>query len=159
MVWHDLIRWMRWCRDQNFARFCWAEVPNFQISLSALSKSWFQIELSASNYTAETLRCSFIAWHVSNSYKQDWNCYNLKGCAILTTATGNWIPGYGLTTNSYYPGLSNLDPQILNELNLQFTSSRITFVRFLVESKTPKRHFEINWPLVFRCNPTMLYLW
>ena len=28
------------------------------------------------------------------------------------------------------------------------TSSRIVFVRFLGELKTPKRHFEINWPLV-----------
>ena len=27
------------------------------------------------------------------------------------------------------------------------TSSRIVFVRFLGELKTPKRHFEINWPL------------
>jgi hypothetical protein len=24
----------------------------------------------------------------------------------------------------------------------------IVFVRFLEESKTPKRHFEINWPLL-----------
>ena len=30
------------------------------------------------------------------------------------------------------------------------TSSRIVFVRFLKELKTPKRHFEINWPLVPR---------
>ena len=28
------------------------------------------------------------------------------------------------------------------------TSSRIVFVHFLGELKTPKRHFEINWPLV-----------
>ena len=28
------------------------------------------------------------------------------------------------------------------------TSSRIVFVRFLGELKTPKRHFEINWPVV-----------
>ena len=28
------------------------------------------------------------------------------------------------------------------------TSSRIVFVSFLGESKTPKRLFEINWPLV-----------
>ena len=28
------------------------------------------------------------------------------------------------------------------------TSSQIVFVRFLGELKTPKRHFEINWPLV-----------
>ena len=28
------------------------------------------------------------------------------------------------------------------------TSGRIVFVRFLEELKTPKRHFEINWPLV-----------
>ena len=28
------------------------------------------------------------------------------------------------------------------------TSSRIVFVRFLEELKTPKEHFEINWPLV-----------
>ena len=27
------------------------------------------------------------------------------------------------------------------------TSSRIVFVRFLGELKTPKGHFEINWPL------------
>ena len=27
------------------------------------------------------------------------------------------------------------------------TSSRIVFVRFLRELKTPKRHFKINWPL------------
>ena len=27
-------------------------------------------------------------------------------------------------------------------------SSRIVFVRFLEELKTPKRHFEINWPLL-----------
>ena len=30
------------------------------------------------------------------------------------------------------------------------TSSRIVFVRFLGELKTPKRHFEINWPLEYR---------
>ena len=29
-----------------------------------------------------------------------------------------------------------------------WTSSRIVFVRFLGELKTPKRHFEINWHLV-----------
>ena len=28
------------------------------------------------------------------------------------------------------------------------TSSRIVLVRFLGELKTPKRHFEMNWPLV-----------
>ena len=28
------------------------------------------------------------------------------------------------------------------------TSSWIVFIRFLGELKTPKRHFEINWPLV-----------
>ena len=28
------------------------------------------------------------------------------------------------------------------------TSSQTVFVRFLGELKTPKRHFEINWPLV-----------
>ena len=38
--------------------------------------------------------------------------------------------------------------------NLNFTtvvpqgSSRIVFVHFLVELKTPKRHFDINWPLL-----------
>ena len=35
-----------------------------------------------------------------------------------------------------------------NRLNYYGTSSRIVFVRFLEELKTPKRHFEINWPLV-----------
>ena len=30
------------------------------------------------------------------------------------------------------------------------TSSRIVFVLFLGELKTPKRHFEINWPLVIK---------
>ena len=29
------------------------------------------------------------------------------------------------------------------------TSSQIVFVRFLGELKTPKRRFEINWPLIF----------
>ena len=38
--------------------------------------------------------------------------------------------------------------QKMNEKNqLYGTSSRIVFVRFLKELKTPKRHFEINWPL------------
>ena len=32
--------------------------------------------------------------------------------------------------------------------NYYDTSSRIVFVRFLEELKTPKRHFEMNWPLV-----------
>ena len=108
----SLIRWMRWCRDQNFARLCWAEVPNFQISLSALSKSWFQIELGA---TAETLSCSFIAWHVSSSYKKDWNFHSLQDCAILTTETGDWLPGCGLTIKLYCQALSKPGPQILTD--------------------------------------------
>ena len=33
-----------------------------------------------------------------------------------------------------------------NQPNYYGTSSRIVFVRFLEELKTPKRHFEINWP-------------
>ena len=33
-------------------------------------------------------------------------------------------------------------------LNYYDTSGRIAFVRFLEEFKTPRRHFEINWPLV-----------
>ena len=34
----------------------------------------------------------------------------------------------------------------------QFVSKLNLFVRFLGESKTRKRHFEINWPLVFDWN-------
>ena len=32
------------------------------------------------------------------------------------------------------------------------TSSRIVFICFLEELKTPKRHFEINWPLSSCCH-------
>ena len=35
-----------------------------------------------------------------------------------------------------------------NQLYYYGTSSQIVFVRVLGELKTPKRHFEINWPLV-----------
>ena len=35
-----------------------------------------------------------------------------------------------------------------NQFYYYGTSSRIVFVHFLGESKTPKRHFEINWPLL-----------
>ena len=41
-----------------------------------------------------------------------------------------WYLEFSQKTNDYYS-----------------TSSRIVFVRFLGEFKTPKRHFEINWPL------------
>ena len=47
--------------------------------------------------------------------------------------------------------------QKMNEKNWLYyygTSSRIVFVRFLGEWKTPKIHFEINWPLV----PSVLYM-
>ena len=33
-------------------------------------------------------------------------------------------------------------------------SCRIVYVRFLEELKTPKRHFEINWPLSTLCHVT-----
>ena len=33
--------------------------------------------------------------------------------------------------------------------NYYGTSSRIIFIRFLKELKTPKRHFETNWPLTW----------
>ena len=35
-----------------------------------------------------------------------------------------------------------------NQLYCYGTSSQIVFVRVLGELKAPKRHFEINWPLV-----------
>ena len=40
-------------------------------------------------------------------------------------------------------------------LNYYDTSGQIVFIRFLEEFKTPKRHFEINWPLVLKekCQP------
>ena len=47
-----------------------------------------------------------------------------------------------------------------NELNYYGTSSRIVFVRFLEELKTPKSPFEINWPLklciFFRTSQSLL---
>ena len=36
------------------------------------------------------------------------------------------------------------------QLHYYGTSSRIVFVRFLGELKIPKRHFEVNWPLVLK---------
>ena len=36
-----------------------------------------------------------------------------------------------------------------NQPNYYGTSSRIIFFRFLEELKTPKRHFETNWPLTW----------
>ena len=45
--------------------------------------------------------------------------------------------------------------QKTNEKNWHYyygTSSRIVFVRFLGKLKTPKRHFEINWPLLNASN-------
>ena len=38
------------------------------------------------------------------------------------------------------------------------TTSRIVFVRFLGELKTPKWHFEINWPIVTLWVPNQKYL-
>ena len=35
-----------------------------------------------------------------------------------------------------------------NQLYYYSTSCRFVFIRFLGELKTPKRHFEINWPLL-----------
>ena len=37
------------------------------------------------------------------------------------------------------------------------TSGRLVFVRFWKKLKTPRRHFEINWPLLLR--PTFLLIW
>ena len=46
-------------------------------------------------------------------------------------------------------GIFNSPKKCMNEFGFTTmdTSSRIVFVRFLGELKTPKRHFEINWPL------------
>ena len=45
--------------------------------------------------------------------------------------------------------LSSILPKTNEKIRLYYygTSSRIVFVCFLGELKTPKRHFEINWPL------------
>ena len=45
-----------------------------------------------------------------------------------------------------------------NQLFYYGTSSRIIFVRFLGELKSPKRHFEINWPLVLHSIYYLIFL-
>ena len=63
----------------------------------------------------------------------------------------NWIwhDGFSCMSVFWYLQFS----QKLNEkiqLYSYGTPSRIVFVRFLGELKTPKRHFEIKWPLVIK---------
>ena len=47
-------------------------------------------------------------------------------------------------------GIFNSPKKMNEKIRLYYygTSSWIVFVRFLGELKTPKRHFEINWPLL-----------
>ena len=63
---------------------------------------------------------------------------------LITTVLGK-----GQLITKCLLGIFNSPKKTNEKIQLYYgTSSRIVFVRFLGELKTPKRHFEINWPLV-----------